>query len=174
MTRKISVGSTSPVKMRAVESACRSARLDAEVIGVEAESGVNVQPVGCEEMKRGARNRAEAALAAHPDSVAIGIENGLINCGRLWYDEAAICLLCPNGACLEAKSEPVQFPGWAVHVAQGRGFDRCTVGQVLFEDRGWDPSDPHSEITLGQASRQSLIARALAPLIERVALGYCD
>lgn len=174
MTRKVSIGSTSRVKYEAVRAACKAACLDAEVVTVEAESGVNAQPVGCDEMRLGARNRAEAALAAHPDSVAVGIESGLIQCGSAWFDEAAIYVLCPNGYSLEAKSEPVQFPGWAVRKAHERGFDKCTVGRILAEENGWNALDPHSELTLGQDSRKSLIVRALVPLLERVSRGYCD
>jgi hypothetical protein len=43
------------------------------------ESGVRPQPVGAEETATGAKNRAKAALAAHPQAdVGVGIENGVM------------------------------------------------------------------------------------------------
>lgn len=47
-------------------------------LGVDAESGVPDQPMGDEETKQGAKNRAEAALAAVPNaSFGAGLEGGL-------------------------------------------------------------------------------------------------
>lgn len=47
-------------------------------MGVGAESGVPDQPMGDEETKQGAKNRAEAALAAVPNaSFGAGLEGGL-------------------------------------------------------------------------------------------------
>jgi non-canonical (house-cleaning) NTP pyrophosphatase len=47
-------------------------------VGVSADSGVPDQPMGDEETKQGAKNRAEAALAAVPNaSFAAGLEGGL-------------------------------------------------------------------------------------------------
>jgi inosine/xanthosine triphosphatase len=47
-------------------------------VGVGAESGVPDQPMGDEETKQGAKNRAEAALAAVPNaSFGAGLEGGL-------------------------------------------------------------------------------------------------
>ena len=72
----ITLGSASPVKLAAVQAACKLLHIKAVIETVAAPSGVAEQPVG-EETERGARNRALAARAHNPNSFAIGLESGL-------------------------------------------------------------------------------------------------
>jgi inosine/xanthosine triphosphatase len=51
---------------------------DAEVHGAEVPSGVPAQPVGFEEIVRGARNRAAAARETGDCDLGVGIEDGLV------------------------------------------------------------------------------------------------
>ena len=75
------VGSASEPKIDAVRAALREYLPDVQVEGVGVASGVSEQPVGFEEITRGARNRAHRALGlagkTRPD-LGIGIEDGLI------------------------------------------------------------------------------------------------
>ena len=71
----VAVGSTNPVKRRAVERAL-SGR-DASVRAVAVESGVAEQPRGRRETIRGADNRAQRALAETGVDFGIGIEGGV-------------------------------------------------------------------------------------------------
>ena len=66
----VAVGSNNPVKLEATRRAFQSvfSNRTVAVVGVGAASGVPDQPMGDEETKRGAQNRAEAALAAVPVS----------------------------------------------------------------------------------------------------------
>ena len=76
--RRVRVGSRNAPKIQAVRDALGAFVPDLEVDGVEVESGVPPQPVGFDEILRGAKNRAEAALARGGCDLAAGIEDGLV------------------------------------------------------------------------------------------------
>lgn len=72
------VGSTNPVKVKAVENMFREWRLHAEIRGMEIDSGVGDQPMSDEETIQGAINRANGALQSDPQAVyGVGIEGGV-------------------------------------------------------------------------------------------------
>ena len=80
----VRVGSENRAKLGAVETALRelaAATSTPEAISlvpVGVASGVPEQPVGFEEIMRGARNRARAAFASGACALAVGIEDGLV------------------------------------------------------------------------------------------------
>jgi inosine/xanthosine triphosphatase len=76
--RCVRVGSVNEPKLAAVRSAIGAYAPDAEIEGVAVASGVPEQPVGFEEVIRGARNRAAEALKGSPCDLGIGIEDGLV------------------------------------------------------------------------------------------------
>jgi inosine/xanthosine triphosphatase len=84
----VAVGSTRKPKLRAVSEALRefASKLvpdaDFEVVGEEVESGVSSTPTSCEELMRGARQRAEALVLVaqekrKPWNYFVGLEGGL-------------------------------------------------------------------------------------------------
>lgn len=94
---KIFVGSKNPVKINAVINAGSETWPDLEVEGFEVPSGIAEQPMSDDETRKGASNRAKAALAegikAHSDQkyphdqvLGIGMEGGVfeLNPGELW------------------------------------------------------------------------------------------
>ena len=109
----VAVGSTNPVKVEAVRLAFMRAFPTAEpprIVGVSAASGVRDQPMGDEETRTGAFNRAvnaAAAMEGTPPTFAVGLEGG---CG----DETFIA---PGGA---RQSALITFAYMAVlHVGSG-------------------------------------------------------
>jgi inosine/xanthosine triphosphatase len=76
--RRVRVGTANPPKLEAVRLAVRAYSPAAEVEGVAVESGVPEQPVGFDEILRGARNRAGAAGASAACDLSVGIEDGLV------------------------------------------------------------------------------------------------
>jgi inosine/xanthosine triphosphatase len=74
----ITVGSTNPVKLGAVTAIVRQVWPDAEVATAAVPSGVPDQPWGDEEIRRGAYNRARAALETKSADLGIGLEGGLV------------------------------------------------------------------------------------------------
>jgi len=76
--RWVRVGSLNEPKLAAVRSAIGSYAPLARVDGVSVASGVPEQPVGFEEIVRGARGRAEAVVRGAPCDLGVGIEDGLV------------------------------------------------------------------------------------------------
>lgn len=87
---RVGVGSTNPPKIAGVRAALAPYAPGVHVHGVAVGSGVSEQPVGFEEIVRGARARALAAAAAGdssgPFDLAVGYEDGLV---KLPTDDAA-------------------------------------------------------------------------------------
>ncbi len=86
--RYVVLGSTSPAKVRAVESALRKVHGHfVAVTHVNTPSGVPAQPVGDDETYAGALTRARGALALVPGAqLGVGIEAGV---GRHWSENGA-------------------------------------------------------------------------------------
>ncbi len=77
--RTIAVGSTNPVKVAAARAVLEPLTAHAHVTSISVPSQVPDQPMGDEETIRGARNRADAALAATGADLAVGIEGGCVD-----------------------------------------------------------------------------------------------
>jgi len=75
---KIAVGSTNPVKVRAVRTIARKIFPGAKIIAREVPSGVPAQPRGDKQTRRGAINRARAARRAARADWGVGLEGGVI------------------------------------------------------------------------------------------------
>jgi inosine/xanthosine triphosphatase len=75
--RRVAVGSTNPSKVEAVRAILAKLAPEAEVVGLEVPSGVPAQPVGLAETRKGAQNRATAALAAAQADLGVGLEGGV-------------------------------------------------------------------------------------------------
>lgn len=72
---KIIVGSTNPVKIGAVEEVFSQYYSNCEVVGVAVGSGVSEQPIGEEETRRGAVNRAKQSIGN--GEYGVGLEGGV-------------------------------------------------------------------------------------------------
>jgi len=76
---RISVGSKNPVKIKAVESAVRKIWPEAEIISVDAPSGVSEQPPTDDEAITGAKNRAKISLQKTNADLGIGLEGNTVD-----------------------------------------------------------------------------------------------
>lgn len=77
----VRVGSQNPAKLAAVRDALRlfvSDGAEPTLVPVDVASGVAEQPIGWDEIVRGARNRAQAAFESGDCVLAVGIEDGLV------------------------------------------------------------------------------------------------
>lgn len=72
---KVAIGSKNPAKVHAVRESYGSA---AEIIEVEAPSGVSDQPFSDEETIEGAVNRAGSCLKQSDAAIGIGLEGGVV------------------------------------------------------------------------------------------------
>lgn len=75
---KIAVGSTNPTKTRAVETVLRVLYSDIELVALEVPTGIAAQPIGDEETRRGAFNRARTVLELTDAEWGFGLEGGVI------------------------------------------------------------------------------------------------
>jgi non-canonical (house-cleaning) NTP pyrophosphatase len=96
-TLTVAVGSSNPSKIRSVQQALQqllmSSDVELDLKGYSVASGVSHQPMGNDETKRGAKNRADAAYEAFTQEVgtephlAFGLEGGLEE-----HDDELICM----------------------------------------------------------------------------------
>jgi len=75
---KIAVGSTNPVKVRAVRNVLRRIYPRAEFVALDVPSGVPGQPRGDRQTRRGAVNRALAAREGTRADWGVGLEGGIV------------------------------------------------------------------------------------------------
>lgn len=85
---KVAVGSQNPVKIEATRRAFEALWPEEawEVFGIDASSGVSLQPMSDEESIRGARNRARQALERTGADYGVGLEGGLHKIGAYYFD----------------------------------------------------------------------------------------
>jgi inosine/xanthosine triphosphatase len=98
---KILVGSNNPVKIKSVEEAFSIYFDNLEVIGIDVNSGVSVQPVN-DETFIGAQNRALRLKELNGKDklnadLFVGIEGGIINIFEKWFAFGCMCVVDING-----------------------------------------------------------------------------
>lgn len=81
----IAVGSTNPVKIKAVKKVVKKAFGEVKVIGVSVPSGVFSQPRSEAEARRGALNRAKRVLYKAKSDFGVGLEGAIRKIGKYGY-----------------------------------------------------------------------------------------
>ncbi len=160
MTMRIAVGTESALKLRAVESVCKSLMTyPFEIIAHKSESGVSIQPVGVEEMELGASNRAQAAWNAVENAgAAIGIESGLVQRNGLWFDQACIVVLGSNGGRSVAFGAEFPIPR---DIAEQTFAEKSELGEII-KKRGYGgEKDPMHYLSGGKLKREEFLVQAL-------------
>ena len=80
---KIAVGSTNPVKVKAVENVMKKIYDDVEVVAVNVDSGVSQMPLSEDEGIKGAINRARGSMEMVGADLGVGLEGFMTeNMGR--------------------------------------------------------------------------------------------
>ncbi len=162
---RIVVGSASVLKIEAVQAAADLLGLEAEIVGVAAESGVPNQPYGREQTLEGAMNRARAAREAGKGAYAVGIENGLVPSGDAVLDVAFVVVFDPAGRRLVRRSLGVAVPRELVEMSLQSG-QRTTAGKLQAGLlAGSDPADPHFVWSNGQTNRKQILVKALCAVL---------
>lgn len=179
MTARIVIGTTNDTKVRAAEEALRIAGKDGIVIPRNVLTGLNAQPVGYQETRRGARLRAQEAKDENVPGAThyLGIENGIGWRDGHWGDEEgwkdwAIAILIwqdgPYPMELSVESEAITAPRKYVEIAKDLGYKDTTWGKVSSEYHAHDPQDPHSYWSIDGKSRYRYLVEALVPMMRRL------
>jgi inosine/xanthosine triphosphatase len=111
---KILVGSKNPVKIASVHEALKNYFDNIDVIGIEVESGVSVQPIN-DETFVGARNRATMLkkindLQKLDADLFVGIEGGITKQFDTWFAFGCMCIIDNNGRTGLGTSPHFQLP----------------------------------------------------------------
>jgi inosine/xanthosine triphosphatase len=107
---KIAVGSLNEVKIRAVTAIVHGIWPQAEVTGLDVNSGVPDQPHGDEEAIAGALRRARAALFQAGADLGVGLEGGVTETPRGTYTNAWCAVVSREGATSVGGSVALPLP----------------------------------------------------------------
>lgn len=165
---RVAVGSTNRVKVGAARAVLERAGCRASVEGVDVPSDVSDQPWGDEETARGARTRAERALAALGADLALGIEGGVVEeaDGTLRTCAWAVAVgrdgRSAKGGSLAMPLPPAVAAALRDGLELGHAMDRITGGRDTKHGAG-----ASGILTAGLIDRQrayeTLVTYALAP-----------
>ena len=167
---KVIVGSTNPVKVGAARTVFARIDPDVEVIGISVESGVSDQPWGDDETRRGAENRARAALT-HPDAgeadYGVGFEGGVIETHLGLMTCAWCAVVTPDGRCGLGGGGNLMLPP-AIQRALRSGGELGPAMDDLIGKRDTKQGPGAAGILTGgltnrQTTYQDILALALAP-----------
>ena len=132
---RIAVGSTNPTKVRAVENVMKRIYGDVEVLGVGVESGVPDQPVGIEEIVRGAVNRAKRALEKTGADLGVGIEAGIYPFPETLtgYLDVQVCAVAsPDGVVTVGHGPGFEYPPVVIRKILGEGVEAgIAMGELV-------------------------------------------
>lgn len=162
---KVLIASKSQIKLEAARTALNEFTLFTEPMGYEMCSYVPNQPIGLEEIRNGAQNRANGLLRMRKNKHIISVENGIIELQEANVDLAVVIVIDELGRQVTLTSEPVTIPREYWDEYQKSCNQEVTFGAFLATKVGSNPTDPHSWLTNGVQSRQSLLEKAIIDAI---------
>ncbi len=112
------VGSTNPVKINAVKTAVQAQWPDAVVVGLAVSSGVSDMPMGDEETRAGARQRAQAALTqglsettvGDQQVLGVGLEGGVTQLADGLYSTVWVSVVDQTGVFFDSNGARFRVP----------------------------------------------------------------
>jgi inosine/xanthosine triphosphatase len=174
----VTVGSTNPVKVEPVRAVLARIFPEARVIAIDARSGVPEQPIGFEQMRRGAHSRAvgalEELLALEPDANGaerwgVGLEGGVEFEDELAWLTGAVVVVADNGRSSLAWSPRCPLPPGVASALRAGG----ELGPIMDELTGVSDSKKKlgaigyqtNGLALRSLSWEMAFACALAPFL---------
>ena len=161
---RIAVGSLNPVKIGATEFGFQQLYPDAsiQVEGFSISSGVSDQPMGSEETRQGAHNRAKGLMALQSDfDYWCGIEGGIETLNEDWFASAWLVVLGPQGICGESKTALFPLPPEVKRLVES-GLELGDANDRVFrEHNSKHAGGAIGSLTRGLISRQQLYEHAM-------------
>jgi len=162
----IAVGSLNPVKVEAVRTVMEGIFGNVRIIPVKVNSGVPEQPFG-DDTKKGAVNRAKAALGKH--TLSVGIEAGVFEMYGHLYDIQHCAIVDKKGNVTIGMSSGFRYPDKVADlVRKGK-----TVGEAMVivygNVQGGDKEGAVGILSKGALDRKSLTEQSItAAMIPRI------
>lgn len=128
---RVGVGSTNPVKVRAVRNVMRELFRDVRVRGVDVGPELPPQPIGRASVIRGAIARAKRALAAGDFDLGVGIEAGLERVAQVrssYVDVQWCAIVDRRGRVTLGHGAGFEYPPAVVEAVLDEGLE---VGKVM-------------------------------------------
>jgi inosine/xanthosine triphosphatase len=110
---RVAVGSTNPVKIKAVKNTLKCFSIKASVKGVKVDSNAPPQPIGQNSIIKGAISRARRALRSGDFDLGVGIEAGLVNVAHVqsrFLDVEWCAIVDKRGAVTLGHSSGFEYP----------------------------------------------------------------
>jgi len=166
---RAAVGSTNPAKLEAVHRALARLAPGCSVEGVSVPSGVGAQPVGGDETRRGAMERARAALALTGADLGLGLEGGVMFDDDAPWLVSWVALVDRDGRSGESSGLHMPLPRSSAIQLRG-GAELGDVIDRLFDTRlSKQQAGAVGLLTEGFVTRTDafadLVAMACAPLL---------
>ena len=126
----IAVGSTNKTKIEPVEEIFSKHFSNVIVKSVKVDFGVDDQPMGDEEMYRGALNRAKSALGKIKDAeYGVGIEGGLHKRSYGWFEHSLVVIVDRSGKIGVGASGGLVLPKKVMEkINQGKNLEQAIDG----------------------------------------------
>lgn len=156
----IVVGSTNDIQIAAVKAAAAELGIEAEVEGLEADSGVPRQPYEALTTLMGAKFRADGIHGQRPGAYALAIQNGLVPKNGRTHDLAYVAIVTPHQKHFSRCSESVPVPAELVELSRASGWTQ-TAGELEAARSGCDPGNPHRVWSDGKTDCQAILAQAV-------------
>ena len=166
----IAVGSTNPVKIAAVGVVAARAFPTAEVIGLSIDSGVPEQPWGDAETRRGALNRARAALTNTGADLGVGLEGGMVETEMGLMTCAWCVIVDPGGRVGVGGGVHMLVPPSVAQALRAGGELGPAMDELTGQHNTKQAQGAVGILTAGLSDRQlayeQLVAMALAPFMQ--------
>ncbi len=140
----VAVGSLNPVKIEAVRLAFLALWPDEtwRVEGVNVPSGVSDQPMSDEESIRGARTRATRALKAFSADFGVGLEGGLHQIGKRYFDCGWVAVCDREGREGMGSTARIPTPPRMIKMIKS-GMELGAVNDIVFGTANSKQGDGH-------------------------------
>ena len=155
---KIAIGTTSELKVRALKSALDQFGVEAEIMPIKVDSGISHQPFGYEETIKGARNRAKEALDKLSPDISVGVENGLIEIEKNYFDVAYVCVISKENEESISFSAGLPIPQWMIDEIKEKNTEGGEITKRLSGDTEKDVGKYFSN---GKIKREELLKDAI-------------
>lgn len=162
---KIALGTTSELKIRALESALQKVDLHSDIIPIKTDSGVSDQPFGYEEMIEGAKNRVSGIKTDLDADLYVSIESGLVLINNMYFDIA--CVYCKSREGQESLSFSSGYfvPDWMIDEIKEKNTELGFIIKKLSGDNEKDPINFFSDKII---KREELISQAITIALVKI------